>query len=165
MELLPALWSAGAIGGDRPDGRPVVSVFKSETVIPISVTDLGPVAQELAEHFKQRSYQVECTETSDGKWEVGITRGGKFKSIAGLKSAMKIELEPLPRGTMVRAGAGLFGKQAAVTAVTMVIWWPLAIAPIWGMIREAGLDNEAVRVIEVSLKSGLSDSVTSRLAT
>jgi hypothetical protein len=129
-----------------------VSVFKSETVIPISVTDLGPVAQELAEHFKQRSYQVECTETSDRKWEVGITRGGKFKSIAGLKSAMKIELEPLPRGTMVRAGAGLFGKQAAVTAVTVVIWWPLAIAPIWGMIREAGLDNEAVRVIEVSLK-------------
>jgi hypothetical protein len=129
-----------------------MSVFKSETLIPIGVTDLGPVAEELAEHFRHRNYQVECTETEDRKWEVGITRGGKFKSIAGLKSAMKVELEPLLRGTMVRTGAGVFGKQAAVTAVTLVIWWPLAIAPVWGMIVQAGLDKEAVRVIEVSLK-------------
>ena len=63
-----------------------MSVFKSETLIPISVTDLGPVAEELAEHFRNRNYQVECAETADQKWEVGITRGGKFKSIAGLKS-------------------------------------------------------------------------------
>jgi hypothetical protein len=129
-----------------------MSVFKSETLIPISVSDLGPVAQELAEHFKNRNYQVECAETEDQKWEVGITRGGKFKSISGLKSALKVELEPLPRGTMVRTGAGVFGKQAAVTAVTLVIWWPLAIAPVWGMIVQAGLDKEAVRVVEVSLK-------------
>ena len=109
-----------------------MSVFKSETLIPISVTDLGPVAEELAEHFRNRNYQVECAETDDSKWEVGITRGGKFKSIAGLKSAMRVELEPVRRGTMVRTGAGVFGKQAAVTAVTLVIWWPLAIAPVWG---------------------------------
>ena len=129
-----------------------MSVFKSETLIPISVTDLGPVAEELAEHFRNRNYQVECAETADQKWEVGITRGGKFKSIAGLKSAMKVELEPLPRGTMVRTGAGVFGKQAAVTAVTLLVWWPLAIAPVWGMIVQAGLDKEAVRVIEVNLR-------------
>jgi hypothetical protein len=129
-----------------------MSVFKSETLIPVSVTDLGPVAEELAEHFRHRNYQVECAETEDRKWEVGITRGGKFKSISGLKSAMKVELEPLSRGTMVRTGAGVIGKQAAVTAVTLVIWWPLAIAPVWGMIVQAGLDKEAVRVIEVSLK-------------
>jgi len=129
-----------------------VSVFKSETLIPISATDLGPVAEELAEHFRNRNYQVECAETDDSKWEVGITRGGKFKSIAGLKSAMRVELEPVRRGTMVRTGAGVFGKQAAVTAVTLVVWWPLAIAPVWGMIVQAGLDKEAVRVVEVSLK-------------
>jgi hypothetical protein len=132
-----------------------VKIFKSETLIPITVDDLAPVAEELAGHFKQRNYQVECSQTDDGHWEVGITRGGVFKTIVGLKSALKVQIEARPRGTMVRAGAGIFGKQAAATAITLFAAWPIGLpvllAQAWGLIREAGLDNEAARVVELSL--------------
>jgi hypothetical protein len=129
-----------------------VSAFKSEKLIPISVTDLGPVAQELAEHFKQRSYQVECTQSPDGACEVGITRRNMFKAVVGLNSAMKVRLEACPQGTMVHARVGIFGKQAVPTAISMFVAWPVLFTQIWGMIREAELDNEAVRVVEVSLR-------------
>lgn len=129
-----------------------MSAFKSEKLIPISITDLGPVARELAEHFKQRSYQVECNQSPDGAWEVGITRGGVFKAVVGLKSAMKVSLEASPQGTMVRAKVGIFGKQAVPTAITMLVWWPAVFVQIGEIIREAGLDDEAIRVVEVILR-------------
>ena len=132
-----------------------MNIFKSETLIPITVDDLGPVAEELAGHFKQRNYQVECSQTDDGHWEVGITRGGIFKTVVGLKSALKVQIEARPRGTMVRAGAGIFGKQAAASAISLFAAWPIGVpvllAQAWGLIREAGLDNEAARVVELSL--------------
>jgi hypothetical protein len=56
---------------------------------------------------------------------------------------------------MVRAGAGIFGKQAAPTAITLLAVWPIGVTmglvQVWGIVREAGLDNEAVRVVELSL--------------
>lgn len=132
-----------------------MNIFKSETLIPVTVDDLGPVAEELAGHFKQRNYQVECSQTDDGHWEVGITRGGIFKTVVGLKSALKVQIEARPRGTMVRAGAGIFGKQAAASAISLFAAWPIGVpvllAQAWGLIREAGLDNEAARVVELSL--------------
>lgn len=128
-----------------------MSLFKTEKVIPIRVTDLGPVAQEVAGHFKQRGYQVECTQVEEDAWLVGITRGGIFKSAVGLKSALKVHIEARSIGTMVRAEAGVFGKQAVPTAITLFVAWPVVLTQAWGLIREAGLDDEAVRVVEVSL--------------
>lgn len=128
-----------------------MSLFKSEKFVPISVPDVAPVAHELADHFKQRDYQVECVPLPTAGWEVGITRGGTFKAAVGLKSALKIQIEPIPAGTMVRAGAGIFGKQAIPTAISMLVAWPVLLTQVWGLVREAGLDGEAVGVVEASL--------------
>jgi hypothetical protein len=128
-----------------------VNAFNTEKFIPISVADLEPVAQELAGHFKQRNYQVECSPLPDGEWQVGITRGGAFKTALGLKSALKVQIEPRSTGTMVKAGAGIFGKQAVPTAIMLFVAWPVLLTQVWGLIREAGLDDEAVRVVETIL--------------
>ncbi len=128
-----------------------MSMFKSEKLIPVSLPDLEPVANELAGHFKQRDYQVEYAQLPSGEWQVGITRGGVFKAAVGLKSALKIQIEAYPSGTMVRAGAGIFGKQALPTTITLLVAWPVVLTQVWGLIREANLDDEAVSVVEASL--------------
>jgi hypothetical protein len=128
-----------------------MSIFKSEKLIPISVADLEPVAREVQVHFQQRHYQVTSMQTAAGTWEVDITSGGMFKAAVGLKSALKIQIEAMPRGTMVRAGAGIFGKQAVATVITMFVAWPVILTQAWGIIRQAGLDDEAIRIVEVSL--------------
>jgi hypothetical protein len=131
-----------------------MSMFKSERLIPVTADDLAPVAAELAEHFRQRNYEVECLQVAEGTWQVGITRGGLFKAAVGLKTALKVEVERQPFGTMVRAGTGIFGKQAVPTAITMLVAWPVLLTQAWGLIQQAGLDGEAIRVVEMSLTRG-----------
>lgn len=128
-----------------------MSVFKTEKMVPVTVPDLEPVIDELVSHFRQREYQVEKTHTDLQEWEVGITRGGMFKATFGLRTALKITVETRATGTMVRAGTGIFGKQAVPTALTMLVAWPVVFAQVWGLVRQAGLDDEAVRVVELSL--------------
>jgi hypothetical protein len=128
-----------------------VSVFKSEKFIPGPGIELELVANELADHFRELRYVVERNQLSDTRWEVGITRGGVFRKAVGLQSALKIQLEGTPTGTTVKAGAGIFGKQAIPTALTLLVAWPVVLAQVWGIIREAGLDDEAVRVVETSI--------------
>jgi hypothetical protein len=128
-----------------------MSVFKSEKFVSGTGVDLDLVATELAEHFRERKYDVMYSQVDEKTWDVSITRGGMFKQAVGLKSALKIEMERRPQGTYIRAGAGVFGKQAAPTAITMFVAWPVLLVQVWGLIREAGLDDEAVRVVELSI--------------
>src|ERR1700722_3421186 len=129
----------------------VMNPFKSEKLIPISVPDLAPVAHELQAHFEQRRYQVECQLVLPGVWEVGVTRGGMFKAAMGLKSSMKVQLKGVDGGTMVQARVGIFGKQAIPTMVTMLVLWQMIFLQAWTLIRESALDDEAVRVVQISL--------------
>jgi hypothetical protein len=129
-------------------------MFNSETLIPISTAnaaELEQVAHESAEYFKELGYLVECSRISEDEWDVGIARGGIFKTAVGLKSAMKVRLAARPDGTMVTVRVGIFGKQAVPTAITVLVAWPVVFAQIWGIIHEAGLDGEAFRAVALSL--------------
>lgn len=128
-----------------------MSIFKSEKFVPGAGVDLDLVARELTDHFRERKYEVAYSQVDEKTWDVSITRGGIFKQAVGMKSALKIELEKRPKGTYVRAGAGVFGKQATATVISMLIAWPVLLTQVWGLIRESGLDDEAVRVVELSI--------------
>lgn len=128
-----------------------MSVFKSEKLIGITVPDLAPVAHELIQHFQERGFEVTGAQNEKSGWDVSITKGGMFKAVLGLKTALKIEIQPQPGATLVRAGTGIFGRQAVPTAITMLVFWPVLLSQMWGLIRQANLDDEAIKVIEVCL--------------
>jgi hypothetical protein len=85
--------------------------------------------------------------------QVSIRRGGTFKAIIGLKTALNVRIEPVANGTKVEAGVGIFGQQAIPTAITLLVFWPVIIAQVWNMAQEAKLDEEALGVAEESLKA------------
>lgn len=128
-----------------------MSKFKNEKVIPIRATDLEPVARELEEHFQQRGFDVHVLRTSDVAWQVDITRGNMFKAALGLRTALQITVDRHPAGTKVNAGTGIFGKQAVPTAISVLVAWPVLLTQAWGLIRQANLDDEAIRVVEMTL--------------
>lgn len=129
-----------------------MSKFRTEKIIPLTVPDLTSVANELQEHFRQRGYEVQGNPAETGGWEVSITKGGIFKSALGVKTALNITVTPHPGGTKVEAGAGVFGRQAVPTAITLFIAWPVVFTQIWGLIRQSQLDDEAVMVVQVALQ-------------
>jgi len=58
----------------------------------------------------------------------------------------------------VDAGVGIFGQQAIPTAITLLVFWPVIIAQVWNMAKEADLDDEALDVAEESLKAHSSEA-------
>jgi hypothetical protein len=129
-----------------------MAVFKSRRLFPYALRDLTPVARDVVEHFRKQEYEVSSQETITNGFDISITKGGIFKSVLGLKTALKISIEPANEMTKSQAGVGIFGQQAIPTAITLFVFWPVLITQIWGLVRSSKLDDEALNAIETSLK-------------
>ena len=130
-----------------------MGTFNSAQTFPYVVEDLVPVAQDVMRHFEQQDFEVTETPLEAGGVQVSIRRGGTFKAIIGMKTALNVKIEPATDGTKVDAGVGIFGQQAIPTAITLLVFWPVVIAQVWNMAQEAKLDEEALDVAAKSLKA------------
>jgi hypothetical protein len=130
-----------------------MGAFSSSRTVPHVVEDLAPVAQDVMRHFEQQEFEVTETHIPTGGTQVSIRRGGTFKAIIGLRSALNIKIEPQANGTRVQAGVGIFGQQALPTAITLLVFWPVVVAQVWNMAKESKLDEEALGIAEESLKA------------
>jgi hypothetical protein len=130
-----------------------MGVFRSTQTFLLAPADLGPVAQDVMQHFRGQEFEVTSEPTISGGWDISITHGGLFKSVLGLKTALKIEIEPVTNGTQVKAGIGVFGSQIIPALLAMYVAWPILIAQAWGLVQQAGLDEEALRCVENSLRA------------
>jgi hypothetical protein len=130
-----------------------MGTFNSSKTVPYVVEDLAPVAQDVMVHFESQDYEVTEAHIPTGGVQVSIRRGGTFKAIIGLKTALNIKIVPEANGTRVEAGVGIFGQQAIPTAITLLVFWPVLVAQVWNMAQESKLDEEALGVAEESLKA------------
>ena len=130
-----------------------MGTFSSSKTFPYVVEDIAPVAQDMMRHFESQDFEATETNIPTGGTQVSIRKGGTFKAIIGMKSALNIKIEPVANGTTVDAGVGIFGQQAVPTAITLLIFWPVIIAQVWNMAHESKLDEEALDVAEESLKA------------
>jgi hypothetical protein len=135
-----------------------VGTFNSTKTFPYSVEDVAPVAQDVMHHFEEQDFEVTETNLPMGGAQVSIRKGGTFKAIIGMKTALNIKIEPVANGTTVDAGVGIFGQQAIPTAITLLVFWPVIIAQVWNMAHESNLDEEALGVAEESLKAHSSEA-------
>src|SRR4029450_6446870 len=130
-----------------------MGTFNSTKTFPYSVEDVAPVAQDVMDHFKDQDFEVTETNIPTGGAQVSIRKGGTFKAIIGMKTALNIKIKPVANGTTVDAGVGIFGQQAIPTAITLLVFWPVLVAQVWNMAQESNLDDEALRVAEESRKA------------
>jgi hypothetical protein len=135
-----------------------MGTFSSSRTVPYVVEDLSPVAQDVMHHFEQKEFEVTTADIPAGGVQVSIRRGGTFKAIVGLRSALNIKIEPQANGTRLQAGVGIFGQQAIPTAITLLVFWPVVVAQVWNMAQEAKLDEEALGVAEESLRAHSSEA-------
>ena len=122
-------------------------LFRSYT----PVSDLEPVVRETERHFRDQGFEVASERRMSGAWDISLTRSNLFKTVCGLKSALKIELVPQGGAVFVKAGIGIFGQQAIPSLVTWFFFWPVLVTQLWGLIQQSKLDEEALRVIGESL--------------
>jgi hypothetical protein len=129
-----------------------MGIFKASKEFGITVADLGPVAEAVMQHFREHGYEVSGERTILQGWDISLHKGNAFKAVLGLQSALKIQIETAGTITQVRVGIGIFGQQAIPTAISMLVFWPVLVTQILGLVSQARLDQEAMDVVEQELE-------------
>ena len=133
-----------------------MATFRTEKRIDAVVDQEGlqAVAADVANHFEGLEYEVDTSPLEDKEGlMVSITRGGFFRTVLGQKTALNVSIWSTADGTNVDADVGLFKSQAIPTLITVLIFWPIILGQIWGLVKESNIDDEAVEVAERSIRS------------
>jgi hypothetical protein len=128
-----------------------MGIFKSSKTIPTVVPDLAPIAETVMQHFRSQGYEVAGGRTILQGWDISLHKGGMFQAVIGTKTALKIRIETVGANTEIEAGIGIFGEQAIPTAISMLVFWPVLVTQLWGIVKQAKLDEEAIAVTEQAI--------------
>ena len=128
-------------------------MFDETRTIPVVLPDLAPVAQELMERFQAQGYDVARVQTATRGWDISIGKGGTFKAVLGLKTALKLLITPLDGSTSVHLSVGIFGLQAVPAVISLLVAWPVLLTQIWGIVQQRQLDHAVLEAVEASLRS------------
>lgn len=143
-----------------------MATFSTKKILYGSTSLIPTIANRIQEEFQNDGYEVSMDALSSGGYDISITKGGVFKAVLGMKTALKVTLLPQGNNIHFEAGVGIWGQQAIPTVISMLFFWPVLITQIWGMVEQSKLDDKALEIAQdVILQSshiGTVPSVTNR---
>lgn len=131
-----------------------MGTFNTKKMIVAPASLIPEMGERIGQSFKADGFEVNSIKLSNGGYDVSITKGGMFKAVLGMKTALKISLTPQGGNVLFDASVGIFGQQAIPTIISMFFFWPVLITQIWGLVEQSNLDDKALSIAEeVALKS------------
>lgn len=125
-----------------------MGLFKTNKQLDANPSMIPQISKAIESGFKEEGYEVTSQELTYGGKEISITKGGLFKAILGLKTALKIKLIPQNGRIGFGAGVGIFGMQVIPTCLSLFVTWPVLITQIWGLVQQSKLDDKALAMAE-----------------
>ncbi len=110
------------------------------------------IASRIESAFTVEGFTVLNQSLLSGSAEVSITKGGLFRAVLGMKTALKISLRQYGEGIAFEAGIGIFGQHVVPMAVAMLFFWPLVLAQLWALVQQSRLDDKALSIAEEYVK-------------
>jgi len=137
-----------------------MSTFSKHQTIAASPSMIPEMAQAIRREFLRDGFEVSTENLYSGGIDISITKGGVFKAVLGMKTALKISLQPRENAVLFDANVGIFGQQVLPTIISMLFFWPVLITQIWGLIQQSQLDDRALMAAQsvVGNKTSLSQS-------
>lgn len=130
-----------------------MGTFATKKILQGSPSLIPAIAEQIKTEFTAEQFEVQIDNLLSGGVDISISKGGLFKAVLGLKSALKVSLIPKDNAIAFEAGIGIFGQQAIPTIISMLFFWPVLITQIWGMVQQAKLDDKALEIAEEVLKN------------
>lgn len=125
-----------------------MGLFNTNKQLDASPSMIPQISEAIETEFRKDGYEVTAQKLMYGGKEISITKGGLFKAILGLKTALKIKLVPQEGRIAFGAGVGIFGMQVIPTCLSLFVTWPVLITQIWGMVQQSKLDDKALDLAE-----------------
>lgn len=131
-----------------------MATFNTKKMLNASPVLIPVIADQLVKEFQADGYDVVSESLVSGGADVSISKGGIFKSVIGMKTALKISLVPQNGVIKFEAGVGIFGKQIIPTLVMWYVAWPVMLTQVWGLIQQSKLDDKALEIAEKVIAEG-----------
>ena len=125
-----------------------MATFSTKKILYGSTSLIPTIANRIQEEFQNDGYEVAMDALSSGGYDISITKGGVFKAVLGMKTALKVTLLPQGNNINFEAGVGIWGQQAIPTVISMLFFWPVLITQIWGMVEQSKLDDKALEIAQ-----------------
>lgn len=138
-----------------------MATFSTKKVLYGSTSLIPTIANRIQEEFQNEGYEVAMDALSSGGYDISITKGGTFKAVLGMKTALKVTLLPQGNNISFEAGVGIWGQQAIPSVISMLFFWPVLITQIWGMVEQAKLDDKALDIAQDAVYTNNNKGATS----
>jgi ribosomal protein L40E len=139
-----------------------MGTFNTQKVIYGNPSLIPAIASRIESSFSAEGYTVQNQSLLSGSADISITKGGIFKAVLGMKTALKVTLKPQAGGILFDAGVGIFGQQVIPTVIMLFVAWPVLLTQIWGLVQQSKLDDKALAIAEEVVHSA--DTQTPRIA-
>jgi len=136
-----------------------MALTDSSRIFTTQTTDIDGILDYCKQYFERQGYVVTTEEMASGGF-ISITKGGIFKTISGMKTGLNITISQMPGAISASMKVGIFGKQLIPTAISMLVFWPVLIPQIYGLIQQNKLDTEAYSVIEAAIRESERSAVS-----
>lgn len=123
-----------------------MATFSTKKILYGSTSLIPTIASRIREEFQNEGYEVAMDALSSGGYDISITKGGLFKAVLGMKTALKVTLLPQDSSIHFEAGVGIWGQQVIPTVISMLFFWPVLITQIWGTVEQSKLDDKALDI-------------------
>lgn len=121
-----------------------MSTFCTKTVIYGSPSLIPQIAEHIQKDFEKDGFEVSKDTLCTGGCDISISKGGLFKAVIGMKTALKVTLLPQGNSISFEAGVGIWGQQAVPTIISMLFFWPVLLTQLWGLVKQSQLDDRAL---------------------
>jgi hypothetical protein len=128
-----------------------MGTFKSSKIINGSPALIPQAGRDVMNYFLAEGYDVTGDSLISGGYDISVSKGGMFKAVLGMKTALKIIIRPQGGQIAIESGIGVFGQQAIPTAISLLFFWPVLITQIWGIVKQSKLDDKSIEIAEKSV--------------
>lgn len=129
-----------------------MGTFNTRQLLYADPSLIPAIASRIESTFAAEGYEVQNDSLMSGGADISLTKGGIFRSVLGLKTALKISLSPQGGNILFDASVGIFGQQAIPTIIMLFFAWPVVITQIWGLIQQSQLDDRALNIAKEVIK-------------
>lgn len=129
-----------------------MGAFNTKTILNGNPALIPAIADRICQTFSADGYEINRDNLISGGVDISVTKGGVFKAIVGMKTALKITLIPQNNSISFEAGVGIFGQQALPTVISMLFFWPVLLTQIWGLIQQSDLDDKALSAAQAVIR-------------
>lgn len=125
-----------------------MGTFNTQMTLNGNPSLIPEIASQIESAFKADEFTVDRQDLISGTTDISITKGGLFKAVLGMKTALNVTLKPQGNQIVFNAGVGIFGQQVIPTIISMLFFWPVLLTQIWGIVQQSKLDDKALEIAE-----------------